>query len=484
MRTISFTAPPTVAAFSKSTAFTRLIAGPVGSGKTVGCIFELLRRCMEQERAPDGFRYTRWVIARQTLTQLRMTVLKDIQEWLSGLGEWKVSESTFHLRFGDVRSEWILLPLEEEKDQERLLSSQLTGVWFSECTEVKYALLAPASGRCGRYPSGPLGAPTWRGVICDTNMPVEGSDWWEAMEGSNPNMATFKQPGGLDEGAENLNWIDQTKETLALPIDHPLRLARGRAFYERLSGENNLDWVRRYIHALYGNDPTGTAIYRTTFKRQFHVVRDLEPIKGRLLVVGQDFGRNPWSLITQLDHRGRMLVLGECNGTDIGLEQHIRMNLRPELMSDRYLGCPIVIIGDPAGNARSSLYEENEFDLLKSEGFMAFPAPTNDPDTRIRAVEKFMLQHRGGEPAFVVDEERCPVFIHACDGGYRYGKLKTGVVKASPDKNKWSHVSDAGQYAALALGGSMYSMLFGKIMGAGRRRIASGNRGVGAKAWT
>ena len=37
-------------------------------------------------------------IVRQTLKQLKDTVLKDCQAWLGGgLGEWKVSENTFHL---------------------------------------------------------------------------------------------------------------------------------------------------------------------------------------------------------------------------------------------------------------------------------------------------------------------------------------------------------------------------------------------------
>ena len=60
-------------------------------------------------------------IVRQTLRQLKDTVLKDCQAWLAGLGEFKVSENTFHLEFGDVKSEWIFIPLEDAADQARLL---------------------------------------------------------------------------------------------------------------------------------------------------------------------------------------------------------------------------------------------------------------------------------------------------------------------------------------------------------------------------
>ena len=109
---IVFTAPPTLATFMKSNAFGRIAAGPVGSGKTTSCIMEVFRRAMAQAKAPDGFRYTRFAFVRQTLKQLKDTILKDCQSWLTGLGEWKVSENTFHLNFSDVKSEWIFVPLE------------------------------------------------------------------------------------------------------------------------------------------------------------------------------------------------------------------------------------------------------------------------------------------------------------------------------------------------------------------------------------
>ena len=78
MPVINYTAPPTCAAFMKSNSFGRMIAGPVGSGKTTACLFEIFRRSCEQAPALDGYRYTRWAIVRQTLKQLKDTVLKDI----------------------------------------------------------------------------------------------------------------------------------------------------------------------------------------------------------------------------------------------------------------------------------------------------------------------------------------------------------------------------------------------------------------------
>jgi hypothetical protein len=467
---IRFDAPPTVSAFMKSAAFGRLIAGPVGSGKTTGCIFELFRRALEQAKAPDGYRYTRFAVVRQTLKQLKDTVLKDILSWLGSVAHYKVMDNTVLVEFADVRSEWLLLPLEDAEDQRRLLSMQLTGAWMSECIEMDVNLVPGITGRCGRYPSGARGDPTWFGVIADTNMPSEGSDWHKFMDVDQPvDWDIYIQPGGLEEFAENLAWLTQTAETKKLPADDPIRLAQGRLYYERLARSSSPDWVRRYVHAQFGNDPSGTAVFRDSFKLAFHVREQLVPNRFAPLIIGQDFGRDPCSAITQLDSRGRMLVLEEVIAEDIGLEGHVQNNLRPVLMQDRYLGIPVIIIGDPAGSAKSSHYEETSFDLLRRLGFKCMPAPTNDLDPRLRAIDSWLLKQSDGAGAMLLDRDRCPVTIRGLAGGYRYAKTRNGARKPTPNKNEYSHPVDALQYACLATHGQMNSVI-GKILEGPRRR--------------
>lgn len=482
MAELVYDAPPTVARFMKDDSFFRIVLGPVGSGKTVGMIFELFRRACEQKPGNDGLRHTRFAIVRQTFEQLRMTVLRDIEQWLGHVAEWKVSEKTVYITAGDVRSEWLLIPLEDAKDQARLLSSQLTGAWMSEAVEMDSNLVGPLSGRCGRYPSAAAGTCSWMGIIADTNFPTIGSDWWEICENPPPGWSVFKQPGGLSLNAENLDWLLQNEHTLSLPLGDPERRAQGRKYYENLAQNRNEDFVRRYVHAQYGNDPSGTAVFRATFKRAYHVVDELEPVPSRLIVVGQDFGRDPCSIICQLDHKGRLLVLEEVMADDVGLSLHVRSALRPALFQERYLGRPVIIIGDPAGRGRSSLYEENEFDLLRSEGFMSEPAPTNDPDTRLRAVEKFLIEQRQGEPAMLIDGSRCPTLVQALDGGYRFSITRTGNKRPKPDKNEFSHIADALQYACLACGGEMYSSMIGRALNRGRKRPARAK--FSSLAWT
>ena len=478
---IQFDAPPTVAAFMKSAAFGRLIAGPVGSGKTTGCIFELFRKALEQERAPDGYRYTRFAVVRQTLKQLKDTVLKDIMSWLGGVARYKVQDNVVVIEFADVISEWLLLPLEDAEDQRRLLSMQLTGAWMSEAIEMDVNLVAGVAGRCGRYPSGARGTPSWFGIIADTNMPSEGSDWHKFMDVEQPqDWEIYVQPGGLEEYAENLAWLTQTAETMKLDVDHPQRLAQGRLYYERLARSANPDWIKRYVHAQFGNDPSGTAVFRESFKSTFHVVDGLMANRFAPLIIGQDFGRDPCSVITQMDARGRLLVLEEVIAEDIGLQGHLEQNLRPALSKPCYLGLPIIIIGDPSGVSKSSIYEETTFDVLKRMGFKALPAPTNDLDPRLRAVEAWLLKQSDGKGAILFDRLMCPTIIRGLAGGYRYAKTRNGTRKPLPDKNVYSHPIDALQYACLVAHGQMNAII-GRVLGGSRR---SERPRVSSAGWT
>lgn len=498
-----YVAPPTIANFMLSDMFGRIIAGPIGSGKTTGCIMELLRRAREQHPAADGKRYTRFAICRQTLQQLKATVLKDCEQWFSGYGEgaiWRVSESVFYLKFEDIRSEWAFLPLEDAEDKARLLSMQLTGAFLSECIEMNLDILGHVQGRIGRYPSAARGTCTWHGIIGDTNMPVEMSPWHDFFErikaGDVSNFQFFHQPGGLETpvfdrgrrqigGAENLNYLLQTPETVKLDIDHPIRLAQGRKYYEHIVETYGADhdYVNRYVNAEYGNDPSGAAVFKESFRSNFHVVDDTLVIPGYPLLVAQDFGRNPWSLICQMDHMGRLLIHQEVAATNIGLEKHVHQSLRPVLYNEKYLGRKIAVVGDPSGIAKGSVAEESCFDALKRLGLPAFPAPTNDIEPRIRAVEALLARQTNGGPSLVISRTGCPTLCRAMGGGYRYKRMKDGALRPKPDKDDpggHSHVADCLQYAALIVHGGMMSHVVSHLFAPKRRAI----RRFSAAAWT
>jgi hypothetical protein len=404
-----------------------------------------------------------------------------VTSWLAGICDYRVSENCIYIRFGDVRSEWLLIPLDTPEDQARLLSMQITGGWLSEAIEMDVGLISPLAGRCGRYPGANLGGATWFGLLADTNLPSEGSDWHKFMAlDTPPDWQIFRQPSGMSEDAENLEWLTQTPETLKLPFDDPRRRAQGRTYYERFIRSNTEAWCQRYVYAEFGDDPSGSAVFGASFKLSWHAVDDLEPVHGHPIIVGQDFGRDPCSVLCQVDHKGRLLVLQEVIAEDMGLELQLTRGLKPALMHERYLGKPVAVVGDPAGRQRSTTYEETSFDVIKRHGLMAYPAPTNDIDARLRSVEAYLLQARDAGPAFLIDKTRCPTLVRALAGGYRFARTKQGQRKPNPDKNKYSHIADALQYACLAAHGNMTGMIASRLA---RPAVVQGQR-LSAAAWT
>src|SRR6185436_4481958 len=122
----------------------------------------------------NGVRYTRFALIRNTLQQLRQTVLSDTMSYLAGMAHYYTTDSTiqFRLTLPDgtrLHSDWMLLPLDSKEDVRRLLSLQLTGAWINEIREVPFDIIRPLLGRCGRYPSKAVGGAARRGIIADTN---------------------------------------------------------------------------------------------------------------------------------------------------------------------------------------------------------------------------------------------------------------------------------------------------------------------------
>ena len=113
-------------------------------------------------------------------------------------------------------------------------------------------------------------------------------------------------------------------------------------------------------------------------------------------------------------------------------------------------------------------------------GIPAFPAVTNNIDPRINAVERMLLQQRDGGPALLIDKGRCPKLAAGMAGLYRYSKTTLDVSKPLPDKNPWSHVADALQYAAMGTMGQTARQI-ARVL---RPRPRSSRPRMSAAGWT
>lgn len=77
------------------------------------------------------------------------------------------------------------------------------------------------------------------------------------------------------------------------------------------------------------------------------------------------------------------------------------------------------------------------------------PAPSNDPLRRVQAVERLLVTRTPHGSGLLVDPDRCPVLFEGFERGYKFRRMQTGGLSPTPEKNEFSHIHDALQYAAM-----------------------------------
>lgn len=443
----NYKAPPTIAKFMRSDAFFRALKGPVGSGKSVGCVIESFRQCMQVPPCADGIRRSRGAIVRNTRQQLKDTTLRTWLDWVKPgvFGRWKESEMIFELRFKDIEADILFRPLDSPEDVQRVLSLELTWAWINEAREVPLEILQALMSRVGRYPKREDVQDYRSFILADTNPPEIDSTWYKIFEGipleeDNPGSAmeveSFQQPSGTSPQAENTAYLRPN-------------------YYQDLARGKTKAWVDTYVHGLYSPSLSGKPVYSTAFKAERHVSQSpltIDPVLP--VIISFDCGLTPAATFKQMTLDGRVRVLREAVAFDMGMKRFAKTLLRP-LIRNFFPLNPLIFIGDPAGSRRADSDESSAFKVLKEEfeidGAIVKPAATNDPKVRIQATEQMLSQYPDGEPLMLIDPS-CKSYIDGLRSKYRYPKHKaTGTFSENPEKNNWSHIVEAGQYGDLYL---------------------------------
>lgn len=434
----------------------RGIMGPIGSGKSVACCAEIMMRCCEQAPGRDGVRRSRWAIIRNTYPELKSTTIKTWLDWFpeSVFGRMKWDAPITHLiafnepNLGRVEIEVLFLALDRPDHVKKLLSLEVTGVWINEARSVPKAIVDAATGRVGRYPSKrdkpdevPADQwPTWFGVIMDTNPPDDDHWWYKLAEEDKPaGWAFYRQPSGLSPDAENKG---------NLP----------RNYYENLQAGKSQLWIDVYVHGRYGSVMDGKPVYPEYNDALHCSTEPLRAIPGLPLVLGFDFGLTPACIIGQLTPRGQIRLIDELVGTDIGIGNFARQVVVPHLQmyypqwrlnkDDRRDNNYIEAVGDPAGVARDG-DERTSFQLVRQAGINIVPAITNNFTPRRESVANPLSRLLDGEPGLIISPT-CKSLRKGFNGGYRYRRLQVAGDERytdEPDKNQYSHIHDAAQYA-------------------------------------
>lgn len=468
MADINYKAAPTASKFHRSNAFVRAIRGPIGTGKSVTCCMEIIRRGTEQEPF-NGVRKSRWAAIRNTYPELTSTTIKTWQDWA---GEdrapmnWSAPiTSIFRQRLGDgtvVEIEVMFISQDRPADVKKLKSLDLTGVWLNEVSEMPKAVLDMATGRVGRYPSKAMGGATWSGVIMDTNSPDEDHWYYELAEVTRPEgYEFFSQPGALvkqKDGSYAPNPQAENVEHHTLGYEYWLRQIPGK----------NEQWIKVFVLGQYGSVHDGKPVY-PEWNDSLHV-KEIYAIQGVQLKIGVDFGLTPAAVITQNDAKGRLLVLDEIVGEDMGFRQFLEDLLIPYLAVNYPAWWSkkddmIMLIGDPAGDQRAQSDEKSCFQEARAKQLKIRAAKSNAWLPRRGAVAWFLSKLSGGQPMFLLDVA-CTTLRKGFNGGYKYRRIQvTGEERFTeePMKNRYSHPHDGLQYVAMESGGVQ------AIQGAGRQ---------------
>lgn len=433
------------------------VLGPVGSTKTTSCLYWLLFRAMTQEPSPDGIRRTRFGLIRNTLVNLKQTVLKDILSLFAGLAEWRSSENTVWIRIEDVECEMMLLGLDKPEDLRRLLSLQLSGVYINEVREIDYPTIFAAFSRTGRFPSNKHGKVkcTYRFLIADSNMGVDGSQLHTFLEVvKHPAVMYVHQPSALSEGND---WIQYLPD----------------GYYDDLMIGTTRAWIDTHIHAKWSADLSGEPVFAQVFNEYFHVAKTpIQILPGLPIIVGFDPGVNPAAVFGQMTAGGQVRILRELYALNTLTTTFLDSYIMPLMLSPGFAGKEFFFHMDPAGINRHAVSGVSAKGLFESKGLDVTLASTNEIDPRIKVWETYLteirnmeehtlyrslteLKQEGPAPAILIDN-RCPVLIEGLQSKYRYKRKKlTQELEDKPEKkHPVSDVVEAGGYLLLGLANS------------------------------
>jgi len=487
MNAVTYIPCPTPAKFHASDDFVRTLIGPIGSGKSVACCTEIMKRSVEQKLIfnkdfVNGIRKSRWAIIRNTYRELIDTTMQTWFDWFPrefGLYRAMDMKWTLNKRLDDgtqLHLEILFRALDRPDDIKKLLSLELTGGWINEAREIPKQVLDMLQGRVGRYPAfndfddippevleevyalmdkGSSFAELppsladylpWIGIILDTNPPDSDHWYYTLFEEKLPSgFSIYHQPSAKSDKAENLRNL--------IP-----------GYYNNIMQGKDQEWINVYVHGQYGFIADGKPVW-PEYKDDIHHTSDELPLTSDgTIYVGIDFGLTPAAVIGQIVASGQFQIIDELVTEDMGAVNFGK--LLHEKLSNEYTDSTLEIYADPAGEQRAQTDEITPFQILWNQQIEAWPTYTNDWTIRREAVADYMQRlDFSGHPAFLVGP-RATMTRKALSGGYKYKRMQVSGQERfqdKPDKGRYSHVGDALQYLFLgAVGGDKVIGGYGK----------------------
>ena len=429
------------------------VMGPVGSGKSTGCIFQAFFNALRQKPDENGIRHYKHLVIRATYPSLKSTTIKTWISWFKDKLSMNysppyVGKIRYPLEDGTtVSMEIEFVAVEDERSMEKLRSYEVTSAHINEASEISEAVYQLVKTRIDRYPAEKDGGCTQPFIICDYNA-VSTDHWlYKLAEVTRPTEghSFYKQPPAVlkvdgkyvvNPDADNLN------------TNNPFSAGVKASYYEGICMGNDDDFISVNVMNNYGEVRRGKPVYKD-YDDSHHVAKEpIKPLHGIPVIVGVDQGLTPSAVFTQQAPDGTILVFDEITTSDCSLREFCQDHVWPRITTKYpWIFKDFKVVCDPATIQRSMNDAKAGLDILKECGLPVKLARTNVPTERREAVIHFLRLR----DKFKLSPE-CHTLRKGFISEYKYdevGGAGGSYFKEKPAKNEYSHPHDALQYAML-----------------------------------
>lgn len=204
----------------------------------------------------------------------------------------------------------------------------------------------------------------------------------------------------------------------------------------------------------------GEPVYGREFTVRTHVFEErVEPDADYpFLIRGWDFGGNHSCVVTQYIH-GRVVVLDEFPNVGYNtrrIAREIQEECNRRYGPDFHYLEAIDPSGAWEGKTSTGLACK---DIMVNELNMKVVPGVQDPTRRIDAVMKFLVTMQDAQPTLMLNPG-LPMLTQGFLGGYHYPEKLTKNQKINrPEKNEYSHIHDALQYACTVIKAQNYNYM-------------------------
>lgn len=302
---LSYQATPTFQKVHRDPSSYIFVRGPVGSGKSSGCIWHLFLNAIHQEPNSRGVRTPHYAVIRSTYPELKSTTIKSWTQWFGPLLKMTYAtpiKGRIEMPLADgtqLDMELTFIALDREEEVSKLQSLELTGAHVNEAADIPLSVIQMLKSRIGRWPSRRNGGCTHKFIICDYNSVNTEHELYDLAENVRPEGYSFyTQPSALllvDKGKGfvkdlegNEYIINPEAENLATE-DNPDAGVTADYYIDQVKGAAS-DWINVYLMNNYGMARHGKPVFYQ-YKDNMHCAEDpIKPIRGVPIIIGIDTG--------------------------------------------------------------------------------------------------------------------------------------------------------------------------------------------------